>query len=403
MDGNCLEVIPDASGQLLNTAISQPLIQTPPLLQCEACVVLPVRDEAEHLDAVLTALAHQVDRHMRSLDPARYEVILFANNCTDDSAAIARRFARRHPDFVLHVAERTLPAAEAYIGRVRQLLMDEAYRRLLLLGRKRGIIASTDGDTIVDLNWLAATLDEVANGADAVGGRIVITPRDRQSLDPYTRACYLRSVGYQYLIAELETYLDPDAFDSAPRHHQHQGASLAVTAEMYALAGGMPAVRTPEDIAFYRALKRVGARFRHSLQVRATTSARQTGRTPMGMANQLAEWSAKGQKHSLMVEPAAAIETRLRTRFNLKTLWYRSLRGYQPSISDVVPFARTLGITADWLAHQLTQPQSFNLLFEYIEQRQQQEERWRRRWSLVTIEEAIATLRLRLDQLRPRF
>lgn len=380
--------------------LSQPLVQTPVSPQCQVCVIVPVRDEAETLEATLSALANQIDLEGQSFDPNRYEVIVLANNCSDDSAAIAHRFASQHP-MTLHVVERTLPDSEAYIGRVRQLLMDEAYRRLISLGRRRGVIASTDGDTRVAPTWIAATLYEIACGADAVGGRIVTDGVDRAALDPYARSCHLREVGYSYLIAELETYLDADPHDSWPRHYQHYGASLAVTAQMYEQAGGMPPVRTPEDVAFYCALVRVNARFRHSPLVRVTTSARQTGRTNIGLANQLHEWTQMGcQRQPFLVESAAEIETRLQVRHQLRRLWWCILNGYQPTPMDIAPLANRLAISTHWLTYKLKQPQSFNFLFERVEQRQQEEGKWRQRWSLVRIEEAIADLRLRLDSLR---
>jgi hypothetical protein len=34
-----------------------PLVETPPLPQCEVCVILPVRNEAELLESCLNALA----------------------------------------------------------------------------------------------------------------------------------------------------------------------------------------------------------------------------------------------------------------------------------------------------------------------------------------------------------
>ncbi|MGB6168197.1 MAG: glycosyltransferase family A protein, partial [Geitlerinemataceae cyanobacterium] len=281
--------------------------------QCEFCIIVPVRNEADGIETTLEALAHQTDLKGKSFDFRRYEVIVFANNCTDNSAAIVTQFARKNPNIVLHIVEKNLSPEESYIGRVRQMLMDEAYRRLMRLGRLRGVIASTDGDTQVDRTWVAATLAEIRNGADAVGGRIVTEKVDRHRLDPYTRACYLRAVGYNFLISQLEAYLDPDPFDPLPRHYQHMGASFAVTAQIYGRSGGLPAVQSSEDIALYQRLMRVGARFRHSLEVRVTTSARQVGRTDMGMANQLQKWADMGQqKQAFLVESAGAIETRLR-------------------------------------------------------------------------------------------
>ena len=396
-----LEAISELPKESFYGVVSQPLVQSPPSPQCEVCVIVPVQNEAETLESTLAALAHQIDLESCPLDSTRYEIILLANNCSDTSAALAQRFASHHPTLALHVVEKTLPATDAYIGRVRQILMDEAYRRLIALGQKRGVIASTDGDTQVAPTWIAALLHEIACGADAVGGRIVTDRASRAALDSYARACYLREVGYCYLVAELETYLDADPDDVWPRHYQHYGASLAVTAEMYEQAGGMPPVRTPEDVAFYRALVRVNARFRHSPLVRVTTSARQTGRTNIGLANQLNEWTAMGQRQQpFLVKSVAEIETRLRARHGLRVLWERILDGYQPTPKEVAPLANTLGIATHWLTNELAQSHSFGLLFERVEQRQQQEGIWWQRWSGVKIEQAIWELRVRLDYLR---
>ncbi|WP_445629537.1 glycosyltransferase family A protein [Nostoc sp. DSM 114167] len=380
---------------------SQALVQIPPSPHCEVCVIVPVRNEAQMLAATLTALIHQVDLQGQLLDPRRYEIILFANNCSDESAAIARSFAQEHPDIALHVVEKTLPPAQAYIGRVRQILMDEAYRRLCSLGRTRGVIASTDGDSQVSPTWIAANLYEINCGADAVGGRILVERTGRADLHPYARACYLREVGYRYLITELETYLDPDPDDRFPRHYQHYGASLAVTAEMYALAGGLPPVRTPEDVAFYRALVRVNARFRHSSLVRVVTSARQIGRTNVGLANQLNEWIEMGrQQQPFLVESAGAIETRFVARRQLRVMWWCVLNGYQPDRKSVVCLAEMLGVSVQWLLQKLTQPYTFGQLFEQVEERQQSEQIWASRWKFVEIGQAIGDLRLRLESLR---
>jgi glycosyltransferase involved in cell wall biosynthesis len=377
------------------------LVEKAPLPQCEISVIVPVRNEAESLPTTLSALAHQVDLQGQRLDFRRYEIILLLNNCSDNSAAIARNFAQQHPDLVLHVVEKTLRATEAYIGRVRQILMDEAYRRLISIGRKRGVIASTDGDSQVSETWIAATLYEISCGADAVGGRIITLESDRATLDSYAKACHLREVGYRYLIAELESYLDPDPYDSFPRHYQHYGASLAVTAQMYAIAGGLPAVRTPEDVAFYHALVRVNARFRHSPLVRVETSARQIGRTDIGLANQLNEWSQMGrQKQAFLVESAAAIETRYSARHQLRIIWFSVLNGKMPTHIQLAPLADTLGVPAQWLVQELKQPYTFGLLFERVEQCSKQQGIWPQRWQKVEIKTAITDLRLRLESLR---
>jgi glycosyltransferase involved in cell wall biosynthesis len=169
------------------------LVSKPPLAQCEVCVIVPVRNEAQTLEATLKALTYQIDLKGKKLDWQCYEVILLANNCNDNSAEVARCFARLHPELVLHVIELTLSPAEAYIGRVRQILMDEAYRRLIYLGRKQGIIASTDGDSQVTPTWIAANIAEIAAGADAVGGW--------KNLYNQERSRYFRSLRQSLLFA----------------------------------------------------------------------------------------------------------------------------------------------------------------------------------------------------------
>jgi Glycosyl transferase family 2 len=386
-----------------------PLVETAPLRQCKVCVIVPARNEAAAIGSTLVALANQIDFNGQRLDPTCYEVIVFANNCTDETAAIANRFSQQHPDFVQHVAERTLPPEEAYIGRVRQLLMDEAHCRLSELGSRVGIIASTDADTQVSPTWISAIMYEIEKGADAVGGRILTHQGDRDQLDNYARACFLREVGYRSLIAELESYLDPEPHDPFPRHYQHYGASLAVTAEMYAKSGGMPPVRTPEDVAFYQALLRVDARFRHSPLVRVSTSARQTGRAEVGLAKQLQAWEKMGQQQQpFLVEPAIAIITRLQARRKLRALWryiqrsiHSSSLNYHFTIlnntsHELVSLATLLDVSVPWLAQEISQASSFGRLRDRLEP--QINRILAQRWALVPIEQANDRLRLYRQQ-----
>jgi hypothetical protein len=405
MQSGCLPAIAEKSvrsgiSSEIDFSPSSPLsIEILPDVCCNICVIVPVCNEADHISATLFALNQQYDLQGERLDPNKYEVIVLANNCTDNSAALARQAAKRC-GMPIHVVERSFVPADAYIGRVRQLLMDEAYYRLITNRQPRGIIASTDGDTCVAPTWLAAIQHEIDRGADGVSGRIMTASCDRARLDPHTRACYLRAIGYGYLCVELESHLDPDPFDCLPRHHQHCGASLAVTAEMYAKAGGMPPVRTPEDVAFYRSLMRVEARFRHSPLVWVKTSARQQGRTANGMANQLHVWSAMGnQRQPYLVDSALAVETRLQSRRELRQAWQTVQQG-QLRLDELQELAERLCVDLNWLGSELEQAVSFGVLHERVEARQAELGRWQQRWLQVPIEQAITDLRTRISHLR---
>ncbi|MFN8540418.1 MAG: glycosyltransferase family A protein [Thermomicrobiales bacterium] len=213
------------------------LVGIPPLPECEATVIIPARDEADRIGTTLRALAEQRDLDGRPLDRWRYEVIVLANNCDDGTAGVVRRFAQAERMPTLHVSELLLPPDLANVGTARRLLMDEACQRLLGNHRPRGVIASLDADTRPAPTWLAATLREIARGADAVGRRIITDPGERATLPHGARLRHLRDVAFRMLLAEVEALLDPVAHDPWPRHFQHFGASMAVTAATYRRAG----------------------------------------------------------------------------------------------------------------------------------------------------------------------
>ena len=257
----------------------------PPNPSLRISVIVPVRNEARRLPGALRALAGQ-----QRLDPAQFEVIVLANNCTDASAGVVRQFAARHPALALHVVEVRFPDDVAHVGHARSCLMNEACRRLRRTAGDAGVIASTDGDTRVDLDWLAATLREIDAGADAVGGRIV--HGDDVALPRRLVAVARRDALYQRLRVRLEHALDPDPADPWPRHHQHFGASLAITVGAYRRVDGMPAEPFLEDEALYLRLRRHDMRVRHSDRVSVVTSSRRRGRVEVGLSWQLREWQA---------------------------------------------------------------------------------------------------------------
>ena len=387
------------AGRSEDDAHLKALVNHPLLSSCEVCVVVPIRDEAENITATLTALTNQIDLTGKPFDKSRYEIIVLANNCSDNSAEIVRRFARTHRDLVVHLVEMTIDSDRAHIGWVRKLLMDEACRRLKEIGRNFGVIASTDGDTKVSATWIAATLAEIDRGADAVGGRIVTCSESRHRLDRTTRLYYLRYQRYGYLVSQLEASLDP-YYESSFRHHHHYGASLAVTAQMYALVGGLPPLRSSEDVALYDALMRVDARFHHSPRVRVITSARAVGRAEAGLSDRLTRLNAMTQKQqSILVEPAQLVATRYYLRRWLRYLWQNRLRGFPEELSLV---ARKLDLTSELLQETILRSPTFGLLVEQIGQRLQDREWLARGWQKVTISQAIADMSTMVEKNYPK-
>ena len=382
------------AGRSENNADTKALVSQLPLLNCEVCVIVPVRNEAENIEATLLALTNQIDLTGKPLDKNCYEIIVLANNCSDNSAEVVRHFARTHR-VVLHLVEMTIDSDRAHIGWVRKLLMDEACRRFKASGRSFGVIASTDGDTKVSTTWIAAILAEIKNGADAVGGRIITCSKSREQLDPTTKLYYLRYQRYGYLVSQLEASLDP-YFESSPRHHHHYGASLAVTAQMYAKVGGLPPSRSSEDVALYEALLRFDARFCHSPRVRVVTSARAVGRAEAGLSNRLSQLTAMTQKQqSILVEPAELVAIRFYLRRWLRYLWQNRLQGFS---QELLLVARKLHLSDELLQEVILRSPTFGLLVEQIGRGLQDRVRLARGWQKVTIQQAIADMNTMVEK-----
>jgi hypothetical protein len=283
-----------------------------PHAEMRACVIVPARNEEGCVRQLLAALTAQRDTRGQLLDPHTYEVLLLLNNCTDRTAEVARAFGREFPRLALRIAEAQLPAAQAHAGRARQALFDMAFERFQSLDRPDGLILSTDADSRPAPDWIAQTEAEIAAGADGVGGRVILDPEERAALPSAVNRMFLLDIGYRRALEELHSLYAPDRHDPFPRHHQHFGASLAVTAAAYGRAGGMPSRRSSEDVALYRAIIKSGGKFRHSPRVKVTTSARIVGRATGGLADAIHWWSDQARDVApVLVESATAANARL--------------------------------------------------------------------------------------------
>lgn len=322
-------------------------------------VIIPAKDEADNLPATLAALAAQTTLAGHPLPPNTFEVIVLANNCNDHTAATVHQQAHRFPQLVLHAAELCLPGAKAHVGCARRLLMDEACARLEQVGRPAGIIASTDADTCVAPTWLAAIQAEIMAGADAVGGRILTEITSRALLP--LRRIQAHDAAYRQLCARLEDLIDPASSDPWPRHHQHFGASLALTARAYRQVGGLPEVRFLEDEALCQALRRHDLGLRHSPQVQVLTSSRREGRVEVGLSWQLREWLCMSrQQREPHVPGPAQLATLWQLRRQLRTYW-----ASQPERPSAL-LAAQVGISAETLLARVRRTTTFGKLWDWL-------------------------------------
>jgi hypothetical protein len=273
-------------------------------------VAIPVHNEAETIEDCLTALAAQSHR-----DP--FEVVALLNNCSDDTARIAHDLASRLP-YELHVQTHWLNPGDLNAGVARRMATQYA----LSLAGENGIILTTDADSKVATNWIAANIAAIDAGADVVAGMAVLDDRDAETLPEKLLIDDEKEEAFGTLLDEIDWLLDPDAADPWPRHTQHSGASIAVRARFLTLAGGVPAIPLGEDRRLFRRLRDVDARIRHAAEVTVTVSGRAVGRAQGGMADTIARRLREpDQWLDEAMEPAANRARRAALRACARDIW----------------------------------------------------------------------------------
>lgn len=248
-----------------------------------AVVAIPAHNEARYIADCLAAIALQRDEAGAPIAQGRLEILVFANNCCDETVSVARRISKSIPHPVT-VVEEDMPAAQLNAGGARKRAMDLAAIQLAEAAPIHGLILTTDADSRVAPTWIAATLREFERGVDCVAGYVDAIPAEYVALGSEFLARGRLEDTYLRHIAEIYARCDPRPHDPWPNHRVSSGASLAVTLAAYSAIGGLPPCPVGEDSALTDALDRAGFKVRHSMDVWVSTSCRFDGRAAGGAA-----------------------------------------------------------------------------------------------------------------------
>lgn len=225
-------------------------------------VVIPARNEADRIVACMDALA-----------PQGADVLIVANNCTDATAALARR---------RNAAVIDCSIADGGVGAARRLGMAQGIRRSVRLCW----LMTSDADCLVAPDWVAANRTYLQAGAAAVCGLVLPIAHEHAALP----AGLLRRAALEDRFLDLKARLEARLTGRAG-HEQTPGASLAFTPAAYAAAGGFVPMPTHEDRAIILRMKSLGLPVLHARDVTVRASCRLEGRAPGGMAAALRDRS----------------------------------------------------------------------------------------------------------------
>lgn len=198
----------------------------------DLAVIVPAHNEQERLPQTLAALAAQDD-----LD---FHLVVVDNASTDDTLALARRFAATAPFPVTVLTE-----PEKGVG----CAVDTGFRHAIDGGAT--LLARTDADCLPRSAWVSEIRRGFDSDAELVCGHI--TAR-RDEAGPLRRMAFRAMVRSAAVFGRLRPANRGAGF-RAP-YDMHAGNNMALTAALYVRCGGMPRRPSPTDRLFLNAMRR---------------------------------------------------------------------------------------------------------------------------------------------------
>lgn len=235
-------------------------------------IVVPARNEEKRIASCLGALAIS--------NPGSVGVVLVANNCDDQTAAIARKIADG-ATLPLEIVECKF-ANGAGVGTARRL---GAHHGLMVWPQAKWLL-TTDADCIVAPDWIAKNQFHLGHAAGVCGKVMPIAAETAILCGMDTRLAEMEA-RYERLVMEFYRHVRPGPFGLEGDHGGAAGASLGVCVTAYQDVGGFADLATGEDRDLVRRLKIAGFGIWHADDVCVSASCRLEGRAQGGMADAL--------------------------------------------------------------------------------------------------------------------
>lgn len=171
------------------------------------------------------------------------EVIKSQNNKTYQDCIALRNIGRNrevaiHP---IHISQ--ISPKKAGVGYARRLVMDEACRRFMAIGKDRGIIACLDADTTISENYLIELVKFFETHESLTACSIAF----EHELDIENTSIRSAICDYE---SHLRYFINMQRSIGLPFAYQTVGSAMAVTAKSYRFQGGMNTRKAGEDFYF---------------------------------------------------------------------------------------------------------------------------------------------------------
>ncbi|MBL4755443.1 MAG: glycosyltransferase family 2 protein [Flavobacteriales bacterium] len=287
-------------------------LKTPLHLATRMIIVIPVHNEPS-VTATLDSLNNCIK------PDCQVEVILVVNNSENVEAPIREQNIKSITEINSWIKTVTpnhlnchvisamdLPFKHAGVGLARKIGMDEALRRFASIDYN-GLIVCNDADCTVEPSYLCALEEQFAR-PDFVAGNIYYE-------HPFSEADSTTKSGIVKYELGLRYYVNALRFAGYPYAYHTIGSSMAVSAKIYAQAGGMNKRKAGEDFYFLHKLIPLG-NFEELNSTAVFPSARISHRVPFGTGRAMLKW-----KEQVDVEQEGDLKTyRLEVFQDLKKL-----------------------------------------------------------------------------------
>jgi cellulose synthase/poly-beta-1,6-N-acetylglucosamine synthase-like glycosyltransferase len=221
-------------------------------------IVVPARNEAASIAACVRGICLAIERLPRDVQAW---VVVVADDCTDETAAVARRALGCHGVVI--------EACEQAAGAARRLGAEALLDHFEEVPPAALWIANTDADSVVPPGWLNRHLGLANGGNTAIAG--VVTLQEANGDHP----------------ALGQVFRDSYPIDADGTHEHVHGANLGVRADAYLAVGGWSCAALAEDHCLWNRLNRAGWRVIATARSVVATSGRLQGRAEGGFATTL--------------------------------------------------------------------------------------------------------------------